>query len=249
MKWSIYCSDACKLVLQKLIQAVVVVLITGFSCSSVASDDVVDLAKASLKSAVEPEAQPALSQGGEAKQEASFIHSSSPIYRSPNESGASDGSSHSIQTKSPASQTMSEPTQAVGQVAVGLFVVVGVILGLAWLAKRFGLNSLNHQREMRVVSTISLGGREKAVLVEVAGQQLLLGVSPGRVNHLHTLGCVSASSNHLTNVKTEGAQQKVSLGTEKTMRGQQPDNLQPASPVDMDFSTYLKSILMPGSKG
>ena len=38
---------------------------------------------------------------------------------------------------------------------------------------------------MRVVSALSVGMREKVVLVQVGEEQLLLGVAPGRVNVLH----------------------------------------------------------------
>jgi flagellar protein FliO/FliZ len=38
---------------------------------------------------------------------------------------------------------------------------------------------------MKVVAALSVGPRERVVLVDVGGQQLLLGVAPGRVNMLH----------------------------------------------------------------
>ena len=37
---------------------------------------------------------------------------------------------------------------------------------------------------MRVLGVLPLGTREKAILIEVAGKQMLLGVAPGRVNTL-----------------------------------------------------------------
>lgn len=36
-----------------------------------------------------------------------------------------------------------------------------------------------------MVGSLALGTRERAVMVEVAGQQLLLGVTPGQVTTLH----------------------------------------------------------------
>jgi flagellar protein FliO/FliZ len=40
---------------------------------------------------------------------------------------------------------------------------------------------------MDVISTLPLGQKERAVLVRVGKQQILLGVAPGRVTTLHVL--------------------------------------------------------------
>ncbi|WP_419415029.1 flagellar biosynthetic protein FliO [Pontibacter sp. JAM-7] len=72
---------------------------------------------------------------------------------------------------------------AITQLLLGLGLVLGMILLLGWLVKRFsGLAPMN--RQMRVLAVLPLSSREKAVLVEVGKQQLLLGVAPGRVNLL-----------------------------------------------------------------
>jgi flagellar protein FliO/FliZ len=57
------------------------------------------------------------------------------------------------------------------------------ILLVLWLVKRFtGLGVQG--RHLKVVAALPLGTREKAVLIEVGGKQLLLGVAPGRVSLL-----------------------------------------------------------------
>ena len=71
---------------------------------------------------------------------------------------------------------------------MGLVVVVALILGLAWVLKKYGRLPVNNQVEMKVLGGLSLGTREKAVLVQVEGKRLLLGVAPGRVNTLHVMG-------------------------------------------------------------
>jgi flagellar protein FliO/FliZ len=69
---------------------------------------------------------------------------------------------------------------------LGLMLIVGLIVLLAWLLKRLGGTGLVAGRGvMRVVATLSLGTRERAVLVQVGEQQLLLGVAQGRVTLLH----------------------------------------------------------------
>jgi flagellar protein FliO/FliZ len=71
------------------------------------------------------------------------------------------------------------------QVAIWLVVVVLVILASAWLVRRFGGGLLGGSQTIRVLSATSLGGRDRLALVQVGEQQLLLGVSPGRINALH----------------------------------------------------------------
>lgn len=72
------------------------------------------------------------------------------------------------------------------QWSVGLMFVLLLIVIIAWLAKRltgFGLGQIG---ALKVISGISLGTREKAVLIRAGKQYLLLGVAPGRVVKLHT---------------------------------------------------------------
>ncbi len=70
-------------------------------------------------------------------------------------------------------------------VVLGLMFVVAVILLLAWLARRMANVPLLGGQSMRVLSTLSVGPRERVLVVDVAGKQFLLGVAPGRVNTLH----------------------------------------------------------------
>ena len=70
-------------------------------------------------------------------------------------------------------------------VLLGLLFVVGLILLLAWLAKHYNKTGFMANQHMKVVSTLSLGTREKAVLIDVGDKQILVGVAPGSVNALH----------------------------------------------------------------
>jgi flagellar protein FliO/FliZ len=71
------------------------------------------------------------------------------------------------------------------QTTIGLIVVIAVIYALAWLAKRTNLGALGRDKGLKVLVVLPLGTREKAVLVDIAGTQMLLGVAPGRVSTLH----------------------------------------------------------------
>lgn len=73
------------------------------------------------------------------------------------------------------------------QAGFGMAVVVGLIFLCAWLARRFGLQRLGGGHLVKVVSSASVGQRERVVVVEVANQWLVLGVTSSQVNMLHTL--------------------------------------------------------------
>ncbi|WP_293264130.1 flagellar biosynthetic protein FliO [Neptunomonas sp.] len=76
-------------------------------------------------------------------------------------------------------------SQAIIQMLLGLALVIAVIFALAWVLRRVSNLQQTHQK-MKVVSSLSLGTRERAVLIEVGDKQLLLGVSPGNVTLLQS---------------------------------------------------------------
>lgn len=74
---------------------------------------------------------------------------------------------------------------ALGQTFLWLIVVVGLILLLAWLAKRLGGVHFQNAAGIKMLSVLPVGNKEKIALVQVGDQQLLIGIAPGRVNTLH----------------------------------------------------------------
>jgi len=75
---------------------------------------------------------------------------------------------------------------SLGQMLLGLGVVVGLLLVTLWLLKRVAAPR-GAASAVKVLGAAPVGPRERVVLVEVAGKVLVLGVAPGRVNTLHTL--------------------------------------------------------------
>jgi len=71
---------------------------------------------------------------------------------------------------------------------IGLVAVLALMLALAWLVRRFVSMPGVGKGQVQVLGGASLGPRERAVVVSVEGQRLLLGVAPGRVQMLHVLG-------------------------------------------------------------
>ncbi|KVE98459.1 flagellar biosynthetic protein FliO [Burkholderia vietnamiensis] len=81
---------------------------------------------------------------------------------------------------------------AVLQTLVGLAVVIGLVFGCAWLARRFGFQPARRGGPLKVVSSVGLGAKESATIVEIGDTWLVLGVAPGNVRLLHTLPAGSA---------------------------------------------------------
>jgi flagellar protein FliO/FliZ len=74
---------------------------------------------------------------------------------------------------------------SLAQVTVSLLLVLAAVFLAAWLmGKLRGLGSVRSDA-IKVIADLPLGAKERAVLVQVGTQQLLLGVAPGRVNTLH----------------------------------------------------------------
>ena len=68
-----------------------------------------------------------------------------------------------------------------------LFVVVVSILAFGWLYSRLRPGLGGGSDAIRVVAARPLGPRERLLVVEVSGEQILVGVSQGSMQTLHTL--------------------------------------------------------------
>ena len=73
------------------------------------------------------------------------------------------------------------------QTIFALSVVLGLLALLAWAMKRFGPKARSGTAPVRLVGALSLGGRERIMVVEVGNQWIVVGASPGRVNALATM--------------------------------------------------------------
>lgn len=71
------------------------------------------------------------------------------------------------------------------QVLLSLAIVLGAILLLGWLARRLRVMPRGRSGALRVVDEVALGAKERAVILEVDGARLVLGVGEGRVALLH----------------------------------------------------------------
>jgi len=70
------------------------------------------------------------------------------------------------------------------QVTLGLAAVVASIYLVAWLIKRNRTLTGFSNDAIKTLAVLPLGIKEKIILIEVGGQQLLLGVTPDSINTL-----------------------------------------------------------------
>ena len=78
-------------------------------------------------------------------------------------------------------------TSGLLQMLLGLAVVLGVIAGTAWLARRYLPGGARSGGPVKVVGGTLVGPRERVVVVEVDDTWIVVGVTPTQVNALHTL--------------------------------------------------------------
>lgn len=73
------------------------------------------------------------------------------------------------------------------QLLFGLLLVVGLIFALAWLLRRVQQIGPRGNQAIKLVASQVLGPRDRLLLVQVGGEQILLGISAGRITPLHVL--------------------------------------------------------------
>lgn len=74
------------------------------------------------------------------------------------------------------------------QILFSFAAVIAFIFGFAWLMRRSGrFGALGGGRGLRIVSSLSLGMREKIVVVNVGDRNIVVGVAPGQIRTLHVM--------------------------------------------------------------
>ena len=71
--------------------------------------------------------------------------------------------------------------------AGSLLLLIVLIVAVLWFVRRSGAGPRGAGRQITFVDALALGQRERLVLVQVGEEQILLGVSPGRVERVHVL--------------------------------------------------------------
>ena len=96
------------------------------------------------------------------------------------------------------------------QIVAGLSVVIIMILGAGWMMKRYGGLSGISNDNLKVIAGITVGQREKIIVVQAGDVQVLVGISPGNIRTLHVL------ENNLCNENSLKAKE---LSTDSSSKG------------------------------
>ncbi|MGZ5043293.1 MAG: flagellar biosynthetic protein FliO [Methylobacter sp.] len=70
---------------------------------------------------------------------------------------------------------------------IGLLIVLAIFFFCVWGMRKLSGIAVGGAEKMRIVGGLSLGMREKVILLQVGKKQLVLGVTPGRIDALHVL--------------------------------------------------------------
>lgn len=70
---------------------------------------------------------------------------------------------------------------------LALLLVLALVVGLGWLLKRMPGSSFRQAEGLKLVASIAVGAKERVVVLELNGEQMLLGVTAGGISKLHTL--------------------------------------------------------------
>ena len=107
------------------------------------------------------------------------------------------------------------PTSPAGmlQVMIGLILVLGVLVVIAWGVKKIGGGKPVGSRAIHIVGGINVGNRERILVVEVANEWIVVGVTATSITALSTMP------------KQEGV------------------TLLPATPIAKNFSAWLQQTI------
>lgn len=106
-------------------------------------------------------------------------------------------------------------TSGLLKMMLGLILVLGVMAGVAWLARRMLPGVRQQQSTIHVVGSAHVGTRERVVVLEIADRWLVVGVAPGQVNAIANLekGAVEEGANVLGQLANSSSHDAKSLAT------------------------------------
>ena len=83
--------------------------------------------------------------------------------------------------------SVTQPSEYFGQIVLSLVLVLLIIFVSAWLLRRYGRFPGVAEGNLKVLGALSVGQREKILLLQVGKEQILVGVTTTRISRLHEL--------------------------------------------------------------
>lgn len=104
-------------------------------------------------------------------------------------------------------------------VALGLVFIVALILALGWFMRRFNQGGIFNNSAIKIVATLPMGTRERLAVIDVGGQQLLLGITATQITTLHVFAepVIDAQTN--APVSSEFGRKLIAILQQKTANG------------------------------
>ena len=118
------------------------------------------------------------------------------------------------------------PTGGILKMVLGLAVVLTIMALISWGVKRLMPGGAGLQSAVRIVGGVSVGSRERVVVLEVADRWIVVGVAPGQVNGI-------------ANLEIDAAQVANQLA-QNTIASSQTLNYPLTHPMVKPFSEWLK---------
>nr|WP_297347839.1 flagellar biosynthetic protein FliO [uncultured Glaciecola sp.] len=82
-------------------------------------------------------------------------------------------------------QTLQNPSSILS-IFLSLLLVVAIIFALAFIARRFNVTQAGNG-QLKVVASMAAGAKEKIMVVDVGGEQFLIGITAHNINQLGKL--------------------------------------------------------------
>ena len=114
-----------------------------------------------------------------------------------------EGAKTSLEVGAPSQDLTASMFKVIG----GLLVVILTIFVSAWFFRRFGNMPSISNKSLKIVGGLSISQKDRVILLQVGEEQLLLGVSPGRIQTLHVL-------NNPVDIDQSGEQEKKKFSTQ-----------------------------------
>lgn len=73
------------------------------------------------------------------------------------------------------------------QVLIVLLLVIALLFIITWLLRRSGLAQQAANRHLKILGGVSIGPKERVLLLQVGQDQILVGVTASEINLLHML--------------------------------------------------------------
>ena len=73
------------------------------------------------------------------------------------------------------------------QMILVLMLVLGLLLAIAWVLRRAGLTQGAANGHLKILGGVSVGSRERVLLIQVGQEQLVIGVTAAEISLLHLL--------------------------------------------------------------